>query len=241
MKKTLLVVAAVLVALAGAGFWLYHEVDLLVKLALEHYGPQVAGVSVKVDEVRLSPKDGRGVLRGVEIGNPPGFTAPRAARLGEVTMAVEPATLRAPVVLIHEIAIVAPTITYERAGKTTNLDAIAKNIESYVKASEASPDGKQASGKDARHLFIIERLTIRGAKVTMTNPALKGQGVTFDLPDIRLDNIGRARGGVTASEAARQVTNALLAGIAARVLSNIDLLRQGGVEGAIDALKGLFR
>ena len=41
------------------------------------------------DEVLVLPAlhgpgrlDGRGVVRGVEIGNPPGFTAPRAARLG---------------------------------------------------------------------------------------------------------------------------------------------------------------
>ena len=35
-----------------------------------------------------------------------------------------------------------------------------------------------------RRGFIVERLTLRGAKVTMTNPALRGQGITFDLPDI---------------------------------------------------------
>ena len=37
------------------------------------------------------------------------------------------------------------------------------------------------------------------------------------------------------------VTNAVIAKIAQRVLSNVDLLRKGGVEGAIDALKGLIR
>jgi hypothetical protein len=36
------------------------------------------------------------------------------------------------------------------------------------------------------------------------------------------------------------VTNAIIARIAQRVLSNIDLLRKGGIEGAIDALKGLI-
>ena len=37
------------------------------------------------------------------------------------------------------------------------------------------------------------------------------------------------------------VTNALISRIAQRVLTNIDLLRKGGTEGAIDALKGLLR
>ena len=37
------------------------------------------------------------------------------------------------------------------------------------------------------------------------------------------------------------VTNTLIAKIGQKVLTNIDLLRKGGVEGAIDALKGLIR
>jgi hypothetical protein len=88
---------------------------------------------------------------------------------------------------------------------------------------------------------VIDRLLIRGAKVTMTSPALKGQGVTFDLPDIELRDLGRREGGLTASQVASVVANTLVSRIAQRVLSNIDLLRKGGVEGAIDALKGLVR
>lgn len=241
MKKALIAVVVLLAVLAGGAFWLYHSVDVLVKLALEHYGPDVTGVSVKVGEVHFSPAEGRGVLRGVEIGSPKGFNAPRTARLGEITVALDPATLRAPVVLIHEIALQGPAITFERGAKASNLDTIARHIEGYVKASESSPDGKQASGRSVRHKFVIEKLAIRGAKVTMTNPALKGQGVTFDLPDIQLRDVGKRRGGVTASEAASLVTNALVAAIAQRVLTNIDLLRRGGVEGAVDAIKGLFK
>jgi hypothetical protein len=75
----------------------------------------------------------------------------------------------------------------------------------------------------------------------MTTASLKGQGVTFDLPDIELRDIGKRQNGVTASQAASIVTNAIVSAIAQRVLSNIDLLRKGGVEGALDALKGLVR
>jgi hypothetical protein len=74
----------------------------------------------------------------------------------------------------------------------------------------------------------------------MTTPSLKGQGVNFDLPDIELRDIGKRQDGLTASQVAAVVTNAIIARIAQRVLSNIDLLRKGGIEGAIDALKGLI-
>ena len=244
MKKAAIVLVVLLVVIAGGVFWAYNSLDVIVKMGLEHYGPDVTGVSVTVGEVKLSPRDGRGSLKDVEIGNPPGFAAPRAARLGEITVALDPATIRAPIVRVHEIIINAPFISYERGKGSTNLDTIQKNIEGYVKRAEASSaDGRQATpeGKSVRHKFVIERLVIRGAKVTMTNPALKGQGVTFELPDIEIRDIGKRQDGVTASEAANLVANALLGRIAQKVLTNIDLLRKGGIEGAVDAIKGLLK
>ena len=244
MKKAAIVLAVLAVLIAGGVYWAYNSLDVIVKVALEHYGPDVTGVSVKVGEVKLSPRDGRGSLKGVEIGNPAGFSAPRAARLGEISVSLDPATIRAPVVLVHEIVIDAPAITYERGKGTTNLDTIQKNIESYVKRAEASSAGGKettAEGKSVRHKFVIERLAIRGARVTMSTQGLKGQGLTFDLPDIELRDVGKRQGGVTASEAANVVANTLLSKIAQRVLTNIDLLRKGGVEGAVDAVKGLFK
>ena len=244
MKKAAIVLVVLLVVIAGGVFWAYNSLDVIVKLGLEHYGPDVTGVSVKVREVKLSPRDGRGSLKDVEIGNPPGFAAPRAARLGEITVALDPATIRAPVVRVHELIINAPFITYERGKGSTNLDTIQKNIEGYVKRAQASSaDGRQTTpeGKGVRHKFVIERLAIRGAKVTMTNPALKGQGVTFDLPDIEMRDIGKRQEGVTASEAANLVANAILGRIAQKVLTNVDLLRKGRIEGAVDAIKGLLK
>ena len=240
MKKGVIAAVVIAAILAGLALLAYERLDLIVKVALEYYGPDVTGVSVKVGDVELSPLDGRGRLRNLEIGNPAGFSASRAARLGDVILEVDPATLRAPVVHVRAIGIEAPTIVYERGDKSTNLDVISRNIEAYVKrAAEAEP---AASGRrSTKRRFVIDRLLIRGAKVTMTSPSLKGQGVTFDLPDIELRDLGKREDGLTASQVASVVTNALVARIAQRVLSSVELLRKGGLEGAIDALKGLVR
>ena len=45
--------------------------------------------------------------------------------------------------MIHEIAIVAPEINYEKGSGGTNLEAIQKNIEGYLK-STGSPHGRKA-------------------------------------------------------------------------------------------------
>jgi hypothetical protein len=243
VKKAAIVLLGIAALVAAALFWAYNSLDVIVKVALEHYAPEIAGVSVKVGSITLSPTDGRGSLKAVDIGNPAGFTAPRAAHLGEVAVALDPATVRSSLVTIHEIAIDAPVITYERGKGGTNLDAIQRNISSYVERSvSASPTSDiGAAIPGMRRKFVIEKLSIRGARVTMTTAGLKGQGVSFDLPDIEIRDIGRRQNGVTASEAANVVAGALISRIAQRVLTNIDLLRKGGVEGAVDALKGLFK
>lgn len=240
MKKWF-IAGFVVLALIGAGAYVVFErLDLIVKVGLEYFGPGVTGTSVRVGDVEISPRSGRGRLRNLEIGNPQGFAAAQAARFNDVIVEVEAATLRSPVVHVTAIGIDAPTIVYERGGKTTNLDVIARNIEAYAKRTEEEAGGSRISVTPKRK-YIIDRLLIRGAKVTMTSAALRGQGVTFDLGDLELRDIGKRQGGVTASQASSIVANAVVARIAQRVLSNIDLLRKGGVEGAIDALKGLIR
>ena len=242
MKKAFVALAVLAAAVSLGVLWAWYSLDFIVKVALEHYGPDVTGVAIKVDDVKISPRDGLGSLKGVEIGNPHGFSSPRAARLGLVSVAIDPATLGDPVTVIREISVEAPAIFYERGNKGTNLDAIQRSIEAYVKRSESAPDASPATTvAGTKRKFIIERLAIRGARVTMTNPALKGQGITFDLPDIQMRDIGKRQNGVTASEAGNIVIATIIARIGQRVLTSVELLRKGGVEGAADALKGLLR
>jgi hypothetical protein len=240
--KRALVVIAVLLALAGAGLWYFlQSLDHLVKAAIERYGPAIAGVAVTVDSVRLSARDGRGTLRGVEIGNPAGFTAPRALRLDEITVAVDPASLAADVVVIHDILVQAPQVTYEARGGTTNLEAIQRNIEAAVqRTGEAKSGGKTAGGAGERR-YRIGRVTLRGARVTLRSPVPGTGDIEIALPDVEVRDLGAREGGVTAAQAARAVNAALISRIAQKLLTNIDLLRRGGAQGALDALRGLIR
>lgn len=227
---------------AGAAYLVFNYVDVVVKVALERWGPDVIGAPVHVGEVQISVKTGRGAIRNLEIGNPPGFTAKNAARFGEIRVSVDPSTLTDKLIVIHEIAVDSPTITYEKANKAANLDVIQSTIESYVK--RASAVAEAAGGEKAESLkrkFVIERLSIHGGRVLMTTAGLKGQGVSFDLPEVELHDIGKGKGGVTASEAAALVTSTIQNKIGQKILTNVELLRRGGVEGAIDALKGLVK
>jgi hypothetical protein len=149
------------------------------------------------------------------------------------------------VVRVHEIVIDAPQITYERGKGSTNLDAIQKNIEAYVKRADAASaaEGKEKTGegRNVSHKFVIDRLSIRGAKVTMTNPALKGQGSPSTCRTSSCATWASARAGSPRARCANAVASTLISRIAQRVLTNIDLLRKGGVDGAIDAVEGIVQ
>lgn len=243
MKRiALIAVALILLALGGAAWWAVNSLDHLVKNALEHYGPQVLGVNVSVGQVEISAKDGRGAIREVVLGNPSGYAGREAVRLKEARLALDTATLTSDVVTVREISIDAPAISYEIVGGKANLEVIQANIEKFM-ASKSSPSGKPESGaseakKERR--YIINEVNIRGAQVRVINPLLKDGGLSFTLPDLTLRNIGREGAPVTAAEAAQVVTRALVLRIAAKALSASQILERG-VEGVVDAIKGLFK
>jgi hypothetical protein len=240
LKKTVAVLLVIVAVLAAAAYWAYSSVDVIVRVAIEYYGPKIAGVPVHVQGVDLSASDGRGVVRGLEIGAPAGFSAPHSATVGEIRVNVDPATIRAAVVHIRELSVESPNITYERGDHGTNLKAIQDNIKRYIAENPRDADERPAEAKHGRRKFIVDHLVLRGGHVTMTSPVLRGQGITFDLPAIELSGVGRRQDGLTASEIGALVAGELEAEIARRVLTNIDLLKKGGIGGAIDALKGLI-
>src|SRR5258707_12851374 len=71
--RTVLLAGSALLLLAAGGtlWWLYASREALIKHAIERYGPDLTGVSVKVKSVKLEPVEGLGAIGGVWSGNPP--------------------------------------------------------------------------------------------------------------------------------------------------------------------------
>lgn len=244
LRKLLIAGGLIALILGGAAWWAYSSLDVIVKNALEHYGPKVLGVSVDVGAVEISTKDGRGVIREFAVGNPSGYEGTHALRVGEISIALDTKTLTSDVVVIREITLESPGILYELVGGTANLDVIQQNIERYL--AQASGDAKPAAGDAAprkERRYIIHAANIRKAQVRVTNPLLKGGRLDFTLPDLTLRRIGgdeRGGEGVTGGEAARIVAQALILRIAAKALTGGQLLDRG-VDGALDMLKEILR
>ena len=233
-KKWMIAAIAVLAVLAGVAWWLFTSLDWLVKRAIESRGPAITGTSVSVASVRISAIDGRGTLAGLVIGNPPGFSSPHAFRANVISVAVDPATLTADVPVIREIVIDAVDVTYENTGRGGNLETLQRNIGNAAQR-DAPAERSKGDVRKAPRRYVIDRILIRRARVSVLSPLLRGGAATFVLPDIELRGLGSGGRGVTAAEAANQVVSAMAAKIALNAALSSDVLKKG-LEGALDSL-----
>ena len=210
MGRALAVLGAFAVAaLVAVGLWLYLSLDYVVKRAIEQRVPEIIGASVALDAVQLSPRDGTGALRDLQIGNPHGFRAPHAATVGRIEIALAPASIVKDVVLVRRIVVANPSITYEPGSAGSNFEAIQRNVERYL-------GGTGASKGAAEKKLVVDALTISGARVTYAPQVGRGSAtIAFELPDIELRNLGQSRGGVTAGELAKIIVDALAVRMAA--------------------------
>ena len=199
MKKLLLGIAAVIVIVAiSAGLLHYQSPDRAARRAIERYGGQATGATVRVDRVQISPVDGSGVITGFSVGNPSGYKTPAAITAASIKVTLEVASLDRDPVAIRTLLVVSPRITYESAQSGSNFSALLENV---VRSSE-KPGGPGRK-------IIVDRVVIRDASLSYASPADAGQTITVNLPDMFLNNIGRVKGGATAAEFATAIVEVL--------------------------------
>jgi len=231
LRKVLLPAAAVAVlAVAGVGWWLFASVDGLVKQAIERWGPEITGVAVKVGSVKIEVAEGRGTIRGLVVGNPKGFEAPQALKLGEMRLTLDPASVTKDVVVIRELLLVAPDLTYERGQGSDNMTVIQKNVDAWVARHAGS---KQADAGPGRK-FVIENLVVKAGKARF------GTTLSSPLPDLHLRDIGKKSNGATAGEAVKQVWGAMLRSVG-NLASRAGAALKEGASSVGESVKKLFQ
>ena len=73
--KSILLLGVLVVALGAGGalYYVYSNLNEIVRTAIEEYGSEVLGTSVTVEDVSLSLTEGRGQITGFRIAEPRGF------------------------------------------------------------------------------------------------------------------------------------------------------------------------
>jgi hypothetical protein len=230
--RTVALIGAAGVTLAAVGglWWLYASRDALVKRAIEGFGPQITGVTVKVKRVRLEPIDGTGSVTGLEVGNPPGYRSARALTLGEMRLAVDYSTLTSSVIRVKEISLQGPVITYETGAGGDNLTAIQKHIDAEVAklGGPGSPD--KASGRK----FIVDHIYVRDASVRF------GDTLAVSMPNVHLRDVGKKSNGASAGEVVKAVWGSIASGATSLAARAGGALRTG-TRSVIEGARGLFK
>lgn len=241
--------AVVLALVVGIAVFVFSSLDSLVKTAIEKVGSEVAGVPVTVSEVKISLGDGKASIKGLAVGNPKGFTTPKAMSFGEIAVAIDTGSVTGNPVVIKDITVASPEITVELGEKGSNLDVIQANIagKGGKSGGEASSSSSSSSGGEEKKL-VIDRLALTNGTVRLAT-ALPDVQSSAKLGDIVLTGIGRKSGGASASEVAEQLLDAV-AKSAVKSAKNLGVgnlvdgvaKKAGGVvpSGTSDALKGMF-
>ncbi len=236
MKKGLLIGGGVLIVVVAVGaYWFASNVDSLIKAAIETYGSEITKTDVTLDKVEISPTSGAGSLSGLKMTNPAGFKSDSAFKLGIVSIALDTGSLSGKTIIVKEIVIGSPDVTYEIGANGSNIDAIQKNVESYTGSSGGS-SSSGGNGDDVK--LIIENLYIRGGKVNVSATALGGKSLGAPLPTIHLKDIGKKSGGATPGEVADQIIKAVSNGATQAVGTlNLDKILGGATGVAKDAME----
>lgn len=160
MKKWIfLALGVLLVAAAGAGWYLFHNLDRLVAHVIETSGSGMTGTAVRVEGVNVSLADGRATLTGLTVANPPGYSDEPAVSLGEISARVDYGTGT-----IAEIVARAPVIRVETRGGSTNLSDI------QAHARQQSGDGAGGSGQGGEpRRYTIGLIEIRDARAIVVS------------------------------------------------------------------------
>lgn len=232
MRKTLIGLAALVVVIGVGVYVLFSSLDELIVTAVEKIGSQVTGVAVNLDKATVSLSSGRGSLSGLSVGNPAGFETASAFRLATISISLDTASVTSDPVVIKEIVISRPNVTYELGASGSNIDAIQRNVERFIAANGGGSGGAATGGGDTPKL-VIENLHIRGGEINVSAGFLGGRTLTTPLPDIHLKDIGKDTGGASPGEIASRVMDELNGGAGQAVGAlNLDAVAGAAGEGA---------
>ena len=230
MRIILIALGVAVVGAVGVFMFVLSSLDGLIKDAVEAHGSQITKVRVTLAAVEIDLTSGRGALSGLSIGNPPGFETPSAFDLGSISVTIDASTLADDTVVIREIVIEGPVITYEIGADGSNIDAIQRNVDEFM--AQFGGGGSSGSSPGEGPKLVIEDIYIRGGAVNVSAGFLDGASLGSELPDIHLEDIGRRGDGATPAEVAERVIAAITEG-ATSAISGLGLETMMGGAGTL--------
>ena len=262
MKKIIIRISAVLILLVVVALVVvFFSLNSIVKKAVETVGPKMTKVEVRLGAADISPFSGSGKLSKLFVGNPEGYKTPYAIQMDSIKVSVQIGSVTKDTIVVNEINVQSPEISFDGGLSGNNLSKILDNLKS---ASADSTSGKSntvatPTGPKKEKKIMVKDFVVQGAKIHLN---ITGLGVpistTAPIPDIHLQNVGTAEGGLTPEQLGEQLMKpvysaalTLAEGTASSAVKGITDLGKGAVgqvtnvtsklTNVTDSLGGLFK
>ena len=238
MKALGWVVITVVLVLAAVAVYVVVYSGALIERAIERQGSAYLGVSVEVGEVEVALRDGIAVIRGLVVGNPPGFTGPPAIRIDAIHMNLNVGQTSSELIVLEQMAVEGTAITALLRRQESNLQQIMDHLNREIAARERAEPIRVAPEVK----LIIDRFALVDATAAVQSDLFGEASVA--LPPLHLTDVGRARNGATVGQVLRQVLEPLFRAILDAAIEGAARERVEGirerVEGRLErALEGI--
>jgi hypothetical protein len=217
---------------------LYFSLNKIVEKGITTFGSQVMLTEVSLEASNISLFSGEGELKGLVIGNPKGFSNNNALSFDRIKVAVDVKSIFTDNILIKQILIDGPKITYELVGEKSNIQAILNNINSPVKKEEKVKKTESKKNSSQKKV-IIDLVKITNGKIDLAMKVLGGKGASLEFSDMTMRDLGRKKGGLTPEEAVLVIFNALNKGVSGSVSVSAGNLKDKS-KNLLEGVKGLF-
>jgi hypothetical protein len=188
LKWLILIILVLIVVVIGG---ILFSIDSIIRATVETEGTAALNCTTTLGSAHLSFLSHSLSLSDLEIGSPPGFSAPKMLTLGGSNVAVDPWALRKEPIHIASVNLDAPVLTIEQSGGKLNFNEIGNGAPS---SGGGGGGGGAASGPPMK--LIIDDLKMTNAKVIIRPGLVPGLGaeIPVPLPPLELKNIGNADG-----------------------------------------------
>lgn len=220
MKKVLIGLVVVVVALGGVFYYLASNLDSILKQVIESEGSSTLGTEVRVDSVALDLRGGTATINGFTVANPDGFSDADMIRFDELHVALDLASIGSDVIRINTIRSTNPYARFELQGTRSNIQVIRDR---FPPASSEPP----AESSGPAPVIALDDLTINGIQGTLQSDQLP-RAVDVNFGNVQVTNVEG-----TPDVLAQQIARSIMAQLANNARDALEEVASGAVEAEI--------
>ena len=207
--------------------------NALVKGGVETMGPQLLGVPVTLEDVEIALLSGTSTQAGLTqlvVKNPEGYETAYAVSVPEIRVQVDRNSLLTDTVIVEEVLIVAPIITFEWSLRGSNLGTIQENVKRHTQSGTDGDDRekgeKHEEDEESDKTVHVKKVIVKDAIINVSFTGEKSEVIRVELPDLELRDIGNPSGGTTFSQASAIIFDEIYDAILKAVMQSGILIPQ---------------